>query len=81
MKNPHEEDYIADEIFPPFIGGISCVGHSFGPASLVFIPMVEMLPSNKVRCSVEIDYNRELVAGCVEGLPSWGGLVLDGGAA
>lgn len=39
---------MADETFPPFSGSVSCVGHSFDPHSLVFIPMAELFPSNTV---------------------------------
>lgn len=50
------EDITADETIPPYSGSIKCVGHSFGSGSQPYIPILEVLPSNKVNfaaCSRE----------------------------
>ena len=51
-KAPQDADYIdgkqIDEMVPSLQCYIRCVGHSFPPMSQVFIPIVELCPSNRV---------------------------------
>jgi hypothetical protein len=35
-------------MMPPLSGTIKCVGHSFGPSSMTFIPIMELRPSKSV---------------------------------
>eukprot|EP00828_Plagiopyla_frontata_P018328 TRINITY_DN2353_c0_g1_i13.p1 TRINITY_DN2353_c0_g1~~TRINITY_DN2353_c0_g1_i13.p1 ORF type:complete len:916 (-),score=111.90 TRINITY_DN2353_c0_g1_i13:56-2803(-) len=51
-KAPQDAEYIdgkqIDEMVPSLQCYIRCVGHSFPPMSQVFIPIVELAPSNRV---------------------------------
>ena len=35
-------------MFPPLSGVVRCVGHSFTPSTMPFIPIMKILPSNKI---------------------------------
>mgnify|MGYP003880634599 FL=1 len=37
-----------DEVQPPICGSVSCVGHSFDPFSQPFIPILDIMPSNRI---------------------------------
>ena len=36
------------EVFPPLSAVVRCIGHSFTPNSLPFIPIMKVFPSNKI---------------------------------
>ena len=39
---------IEDEVQPPICGSVNCVGHSFSVLSQPFIPILDILPSNRI---------------------------------
>lgn len=45
IQSKVKEDIEAIEVMPPIAGVVRCVGHSFGPSSLPFIPIVKVLPA------------------------------------
>jgi hypothetical protein len=44
IQSKVKEDVESIEVLPPISGAIRCVGHSFGPSSLPFIPILKIIP-------------------------------------
>jgi hypothetical protein len=44
IQSKVKEDVESIEVFPPISGIVRCVGHSFGPSTLPFIPIIKILP-------------------------------------
>ena len=44
IQSKVKEDIESTEVLPPISGVIRCVGHSFGPSSLPFIPILKIQP-------------------------------------